>query len=164
VTKLRTIGLLGGLAIVLVACSPSASPTDSSPSEAPSEAPSAPASEPASAAPSEAAADGLRIVETAAGTALAGPDGLTLYIHTQEGTGDIVCVEGCLDNWPPLTGDIAAGEANADLLSTVTRPDGIEQVTYNGFPLYYFVGDTAEGNAAGEGISGVWFIANPEGN
>lgn len=162
-TKMKTIGLLGGLVVILAACSPSASPTDS-PSEAPSEAPSAPASEPASGAPSEAAADGLRIVETTAGTALAGPDGLTLYIHTQEGEGAIVCVEGCLENWPPLTGDIPAGEANADLLGTVTRPDGIEQVTYNGFPLYSFIGDTAEGNAAGEGLSGVWFIANPEGN
>jgi predicted lipoprotein with Yx(FWY)xxD motif len=150
---------LAGLVVALVACSPAASPTDSgAPSEAPSEAP---ASDAASEAPSGLT---LRVVETSAGSALAGENGLTLYIHNQEGTGDIVCTEGCLDSWPPLTGAIEAGDADAALLGTVTRPDGIEQVTYNGFPLYYFVGDAAEGDATGEGLNGVWFIADPAGN
>jgi predicted lipoprotein with Yx(FWY)xxD motif len=154
---------LSGLVLVLAACSPSASPTDSgAPSEAPASAPSeAPASGPASEAPSGLA---LRVVETSAGSALAGENGLTLYIHTQEGTGTIVCTEGCLDNWPPLTGAVEAGDADAALLGTVTRPDGIEQVTYNGYPLYYFIGDAAEGEATGEGLNGVWFIADPAGN
>jgi predicted lipoprotein with Yx(FWY)xxD motif len=155
--------VLAGLVVALVACSPAASPTDSgAPSGAPSSAPSeAPASEAASEAPSGLA---LRVVETSAGSALAGENGLTLYIHSQEGTGTIVCTGGCLDNWPPLTGAVDAGDADTALLGTITRPDGIEQVTYNGFPLYYFVGDAAEGDATGEGLNGVWFIADPAGN
>jgi predicted lipoprotein with Yx(FWY)xxD motif len=160
--KLRTMGWLAGLVVVLAACSPSASPSGSEASEAPTGASSTEPSE--AAAPSEAAGLELRIVETSAGSALAGEDGRTLYIHTQEGTGTIVCVDACLDNWPPLTGEVQAGDADAALLGTVTRPDGSEQVTYNGFPLYYFIGDTAEGNAAGDGLSGVWFIADPAGN
>lgn len=161
-STLRRMGWLTGLVIVLAACSPSASPTDGGESAGPS----GPASEAPgeSGAPSDAAGLALRVVETSAGSALAGENGLTLYIHNQEGTGDIVCTEGCLDNWPPLTGPVDAGDADAALLGTVTRPDGIEQVTYNGFPLYYFVGDAAEGEATGEGLNGVWFIADPAGN
>jgi predicted lipoprotein with Yx(FWY)xxD motif len=59
---------------------------------------------------------------------------------------------------------VEAGEADPALLGTVTRPDGEEQVTYNGFPLYYFSGDLAAGDATGEGLNGVWFIADPAGN
>jgi predicted lipoprotein with Yx(FWY)xxD motif len=157
------MGLLTGLVLVLAACSPSASPTDSqAPTDGASTAPSTAPGE--SSAPSEAAGLALRIVETSAGPALAGENGLTLYIHTQEGTGTIACTEGCLDNWPPLTGAVEAGDADAALLGTIMRPDGIEQVTYNGFPLYYFAGDAAEGEATGEGLNGVWFIADPAGN
>ncbi len=152
-------GALAGLIIVLAACSPSASSTDSEPSAAASEAP---ASEPAS---SEAASGlALRIADTTAGPALAGADGLTLYIQTEEADGTIHCVDACAANWPPLTEAVEAGEADEALLGTIERPDGAVQVTYNGFPLYYFTGDVGEGDATGEGLNGVWFIANPEGN
>jgi predicted lipoprotein with Yx(FWY)xxD motif len=151
--------LLGGLVVVLAACQPSASPTDSQPSiVVPSVAESM--------APGESAAAGLAltVVETTAGPALAGEGGLTLYIHTEEGTGEIVCVDDCLANWPALEPPVDASAADASLLGEVTRPDGLVQVTYNGFPLYYFAGDSAEGDATGEGLNGVWFIADPAGN
>jgi predicted lipoprotein with Yx(FWY)xxD motif len=150
-------GALAGLLLLLAACQPSASPRDSA---APSEA----ASEAASVAPSEAAGLELTVVETAAGTSLAGRDGLTLYIQIEEEGGTIVCVDDCLTNWPPLTEPVVAGaDADGSLLGTIERPDGATQATYNGFPLYYFAGDDAEGDANGEGLGGVWFIANPGG-
>jgi predicted lipoprotein with Yx(FWY)xxD motif len=115
-------------------------------------------------APSEAAGLELTVVETAAGTSLAGRDGLTLYIQIEEEGGTIVCVDDCLTNWPPLTEPVVAGaDADGSLLGTIERPDGATQATYNGFPLYYFAGDDAEGDANGEGLGGVWFIANPGG-
>jgi len=155
--------MLGGLVVVLAACQPSASPTDSEPSiVVPSVGESLAPGE--SSAPSEAAGLALTVVETTAGSALAGEGGLTLYIQNQEGTGDIVCVDACLDSWPALEAPVDAGDADASLLGEVTRPDGLVQVTYNGFPLYYFVGDSAEGDATGEGLNGVWFIADPAGN
>ncbi len=46
-------------------------------------------------------------------------------------------------------------------LTTFARADGSQQVAYNGEPLYYFTGDTAPGDANGEGVGGVWFIATP---
>jgi predicted lipoprotein with Yx(FWY)xxD motif len=150
-------GALAALLLLLAACQPSASPTDSA---APSEA----ASEAASAAPSEAAGLTLTTVETAAGTSLAGRDGLTLYVQIEEEGGNIVCVDDCLTNWPPLTEPVTAGaDADGSLLGTIERPEGTTQATYNGFPLYYFAGDSAEGDAEGEGLGGVWFIANPGG-
>lgn len=156
------IGALAALILLLAACQPSASATESAAaSEAASLAPSEAA---ASVAPSEAAAGvTLTIVETSAGTTLAGADGLTLYVRIDEEGGTILCVDDCLTNWPPLTGTVDAGEADAAMLGTVTRPDGTEQVTYNGFPLYYFAGDAAEGDANGEGLGDIWFIANPSG-
>ena len=153
---------LVALLLLLAACQPSASPTESAaPSVAASMAPSEAA---ASMAPSEAAAEvTLTIVETSAGPSLAGAEGLTLYVRIDEEGGTILCVDDCLTNWPPLTGTVDAGEADAAMLGTVTRPDGTEQVTYNGFPLYYFAGDAAEGDANGQGLGDIWFIANPTG-
>ena len=133
------------------------------PSAAPSAAESVAASEAAGTAPSEAGGLTLTVVETAAGTSLAGRDGLTLYVQIEEEGGTIVCVEDCLTNWPPLIEPVAAGaDADGSLLGTIERPEGT-QATYNGFPLYYFAGDSAEGDANGEGLGGVWFIANPGG-
>jgi predicted lipoprotein with Yx(FWY)xxD motif len=150
-------GALAALLLLLAACQPSASPTDAS------VAPSGAASVAASAPASEAAGVTLTIVETSAGTSLAGADGLTLYVQIEEEGGNIVCVDDCLTNWPPLTDTVAAGAADASLLGTIERPDGATQATYNGFPLYYYAGDAAEGDATGEGLGGVWFIANPTG-
>jgi predicted lipoprotein with Yx(FWY)xxD motif len=57
-----------------------------------------------------------------------------------------------------------AGEGvDATLLGTITRDDGSTQVTYNGWPLYYFHEDAAPGDTNGQGVGGVWFLVSPEG-
>jgi predicted lipoprotein with Yx(FWY)xxD motif len=161
--KYRTMtGVLAGLVLLLAACQTSASPTGGGESAGPSEAAaSVAASEAASTAPSGVT---LTIAETSAGSALAGEGGLTLYIRTDEADGTIHCVDDCATNWPPLTGSVDAGDADASLLGTIERPDGEVQATYDGFPLYYFAGDAAPCDAEGEGVGGIWFIADPAGN
>ena len=47
-------------------------------------------------------------------------------------------------------------------LGTLTRTDGTMQATYNGWPLYYFAGDAAQGDANGQGVGDVWFVASIE--
>ena len=42
--------------------------------------------------------------------------------------------------------------------ATTNRPDGTNQVTYNGSPLYLFTGDKAAGTASGQGVEGKWFV------
>src|SRR5690606_17784017 len=69
------------------------------------------------------------------GTYLADGAGRTLYLFTQDPSGESTCVDECALNWPPLVaeGELSAGAGVAQtLLGTVTRPDGVEQVTYSG--------------------------------
>jgi len=105
--------------------------------------------------------------ETDAGTSLVGPDGLTLYIFTNDTDGTSTCNEGCVGTWPPFVVDTAATfEAGDDVtgeLGMTERDDGTTQVTYDGMPLYYYASDAEPGDAAGEGIEDVWFVASPEG-
>ncbi len=78
-----------------------------------------------------------------------------------------MCEGGCLDNWPAFTLEadetLAAGEGVTGVLATFARSDGTMQVTYDGRPLYYFVGDTAAGDVTGQGTGGVWFVAAADG-
>ena len=48
-------------------------------------------------------------------------------------------------------------------LTTFARPDGTMQVAINGFPLYYYSGDTKAGDTTGQGKFGKWFVASPTG-
>ena len=85
------------------------------------------------------------------------------------------CTDECAEEWPPFLtdGDPVAGEGvDAWLLGTRTRDDGSVQVTYNGWPLYYYHDDEAPGDTKGQGIEppaedafgGAWYVVSPEGN
>src|SRR5690606_38654489 len=69
----------------------------------------------------------------------------------------------CEQNWPVLRaeGSLVAGDGVTGALGVTTRRDGTRQVTYDGMPLYYFVADQAAGQANGQGVNGVWFVAPP---
>lgn len=102
------------------------------------------------------------------GQALVDGEGRSLYLFTNDtqNAGTSTCTEDCLVEWPPLftNGDPVAGEGvDAAMLGTITLPDGTTQVTYNGWPLYYFHEDKAAGDALGQGLGGVWFLVSPAG-
>ena len=75
----------------------------------------------------------------------------------------------CSKAWPPLrtSGKPHAGRGvKAALLGTIKRKDGAPQVTYNGHPVYLYTGDTAAGQANGEGINhfgGLWYAVTTAG-
>ena len=50
------------------------------------------------------------------------------------------------------------------LLGTASRTDGSSQVTYNGWPLYYFAADSAPGDINGQGVNDVWWVVDPSGD
>ena len=81
----------------------------------------------------------------------------TLYVFDNDlaAPGTSTCNGGCATNWPPLlvSDGAASGVSN---LGTIARNDGTEQATYNGRPLYFFIGDSAPGDTNGDGAGGVW--------
>lgn len=91
------------------------------------------------------------------GTVLDDGKGFTLYHLPTDTSTKITCVGGCAQVWPPLlaTGGVpqASPEVNGSF-ATIKRPDGGTQVTFNGMPLYSYVGDSAPGQANGQGIDG----------
>ena len=94
------------------------------------------------------------------GEVLVDGNGMTLYTLGTESSGTIKCTGSCAQSWPPvlLTGGATAATAgsgvDASKLGTIDRPDGGTQVTYAGMPLYLWVGDTAPGQATGQGVAG----------
>lgn len=102
------------------------------------------------------------------GKVLVDGNGMTLYTLGTESSGTIKCTGSCAQSWPPvlLTGGATAATAgsgvDASKLGTIDRPDGGTQVTYAGMPLYLWVGDTAPGQATGQGVAG-FSVAAPSG-
>jgi predicted lipoprotein with Yx(FWY)xxD motif len=95
--------------------------------------------------------------------------GMTIYIYTADhpNSGESTCTDDCALSWPPLMvsdGQTPAAGDGADpsLLGTISRPDGTMQVTYNGWPLYLYSGDTVAGEQNGLGIVN-WALISPAG-
>ena len=95
------------------------------------------------------------------GSFLVDSRGMVLYINSKDSPGISTCSGSCTEIWPPLivTDAPVAGKGVAGLLGVLSRPDGRQQVTYDGWPLYYFSGDQKPGYASGDGYGGVWFAA-----
>jgi predicted lipoprotein with Yx(FWY)xxD motif len=102
------------------------------------------------------------------GSLLVSAAGMTLYHYTPDKHGVIKCTAACAKFWPPLvvprgTKPKAGAGISAAKLSTVKRPDGTTQVTYVGFPLYRYSGDTKAGDVKGQGFQGVWHAVTSAG-
>ena len=105
-------------------------------------------------------------------TVLVNPAGRTLYTLSDESSGHLLCTsKQCLALWPPLT--VGSKTAKVTMpssvhgkLGTVKRADGAWQVTLGGRPVYRYHGDTAAGQAHGEGLrlaGGVWHAVTAAG-
>ena len=100
------------------------------------------------------------------GAFLVDADGMTLYIFLNDEPDKSNCYDACAQNWPPLLSDGApvAGEGvDGALLGTTERSDGGVQVTYKGWPLYYFAADAVAGDTNGQGIKDAWYVVGPDG-
>lgn len=100
------------------------------------------------------------------GSFLVDAQGMTLYLYTKDSPNTSNCYSQCEKAWPPLltAGKAAGGDGVDDaMLGTTTRKDGSTQVTYNGWPLYYFAKDANPGDVAGQKVGGVWFVVSADG-
>jgi predicted lipoprotein with Yx(FWY)xxD motif len=92
-------------------------------------------------------------------TVLTTAEGFTLYWFAPDTPTRSTCYGTCTGYWPPVTGTPAAGPGVTGTLATIKRSDGTTQATYNGHPLYTYVGDTAPGQAFGNNLNlngGLW--------
>ena len=121
-------------------------------------------------APAAASVTGINLAESSdMGQYLVDANGMALYLFVPDAQGASTCYDDCATNWPPVTVESAdalptLGEGlDQALLGTVERDDGTLQVTYNGWPLYYYLGDMEAGVATGQGLGDNWYVLDATG-
>ena len=91
---------------------------------------------------------------------LTNADGLTLYWFAPDTSTSSKCFGSCATYWPPVSGSPTAGPGVTGKLGTIKRPGGGLQATYNGHPLYTYIGDSGPGQANGNDLDlngGFWY-------
>lgn len=89
--------------------------------------------------------------------------GMTLYWFKKDSPGKSACAGPCVEKWPIYFRETvkAGGGLKDEEFGTITREDGKKQSTFRGYPLYYWVGDKAKGDTAGQGFKDVWHVIDP---
>jgi predicted lipoprotein with Yx(FWY)xxD motif len=106
---------------------------------------------------------------TSLGTILVDEHGRTVYEFANDKSNESTCYDACAANWPPVLAPSQLSESAQGVdgaLDSTTRRDGTRQLTVAGHPVYTFAGDTAAGQANGQGIildGGQWTVVLPSG-
>jgi predicted lipoprotein with Yx(FWY)xxD motif len=174
------IGAVAGACLLLAACGSSSNAATAPPASAPAttSAPAPAATGSATTIGGSGASNASVTVSTATlpglGTVLVNGDGRTLYVLASEKGGHVNCTAtgGCTKAWPAvvvpagMAKGIAGNGVQASLLGTVTSPAGDVRLTYGGWPLYTFIGDSKAGVATGQDLTdayGLWWALSPSG-
>ena len=115
-----------------------------------------PRSQPVAAGP-----DVLKARDIGGVTVLTDASGLTLYSFAPDTAAKSACYGSCAAYWPPVTGTPSAGTGVTGQLGTITRTGGATQATYDGHPLYTYIGDSAPGQDSGNNLNlngGLWHV------
>jgi predicted lipoprotein with Yx(FWY)xxD motif len=94
------------------------------------------------------------------GWVMAKADGLVVYTYDKDHkNGAPTCTGSCASVWAPVTGVPKAGPADnfPSSFGLVTGAGGKKQITYNGYPLYTYIGARPL-STKGNGIGGVWHV------
>jgi len=111
-------------------------------------------------------------LSTILGDYIADKDKVVLYTFEKDQFLKSNCYTDCATAWPPL---IYAGTTfptigtgvNKDLIFLTSRTDGTKQITYNGWPLYYYKDEKTAGtqNCQNKNMNGgYWWIISPNGD
>jgi predicted lipoprotein with Yx(FWY)xxD motif len=93
-------------------------------------------------------------------TVLTDANGLTLYWFAPDTSTTSKCTGSCTAYWPPVIGVPKAGPGVTGSLGTVSRGGRTVQATYDGHPLYTYIGDNGPGQAKGNKLDlngGYWY-------
>jgi len=150
---------LAGLAatVLIAACGSSTTPASSGTT--------ASAAAPASSAPAVGSGT-LKAARIGGATVLTNAKGFAVYWFAPDTATTSKCYGSCATYWPPVKGPATAGPGVTGKLGTIKRTDGTLQATYDGHPLYTYAGDTAPGQAKGNGLNasgGVWHVVTVSG-
>ena len=110
----------------------------------------------------------VKAAQRSLGKILVDSKGRTLYLFKKDSRNKSACFGACADNWPPLrvSGKPTAGRGvRSGLLGSIKR-GAKRQVTYNGHPLYRYLGDLGAGDVNGQGINAFgarWYVVSPSG-
>jgi predicted lipoprotein with Yx(FWY)xxD motif len=86
--------------------------------------------------------------------------GFTLYWFAPDTATASRCTGACAAYWPPVIGSPRAGPGVTGRLGTVSRGSRTVQATYDGHPLYTYIGDNRPGDANGNNLDlngGLWY-------
>jgi predicted lipoprotein with Yx(FWY)xxD motif len=111
-----------------------------------------------SSSPVAAASSTLKTANIGGATVLTNGKGFTLYSFAPDTPTKSNCNGACAKYWPPVKGPVTASGVKGTF-ATIKRSNGSTQATFDGHPLYTYVGDTAPGQAKGNGLNlsgGVW--------
>jgi predicted lipoprotein with Yx(FWY)xxD motif len=100
----------------------------------------------------------LKTTKIGGAMVLTNDKGFTVYWFAPDTPAKSACNGACAQSWPPVKGPVTAPGIKGKF-GTIKRAGGSLQATYDGHPLYTFVGDTAPGQAKGNGIDafgGLW--------
>ena len=111
----------------------------------------------------------LTVRSTRFGAVLFDGRGRALYSFTRDRGGRSQCYGPCAKAWPVYfaKGRSLAGKGvRQALIGATRRRDGQRQITYNGRPLYYYVGDKKPGQILCQNVAefgGTWLVVRPNG-
>ncbi|MGH3283926.1 MAG: COG4315 family predicted lipoprotein, partial [Streptosporangiaceae bacterium] len=86
--------------------------------------------------------------------------GLTLYWFAPDTPSVSRCFGSCAAYWPPVLGSPQPGPGVTGTLGAISRGGRSVQATYDGHPLYTYIGDNGPGQANGNNLDlngGLWY-------
>jgi predicted lipoprotein with Yx(FWY)xxD motif len=123
-----------------------------------------------SAGPRSAGATPMALISAAStslGTVLVNAKSMTVYDFAKDSKGHSACTGKCAKSWPIVKAPAklpASIPGVTGKLGVLVRADGKRQLTVDSRPVYTFKGDSAPGDAKGQGMNkGLWTVVSAAG-
>lgn len=113
-----------------------------------------------------AGASAVSVRHTSLGATLVDANGRTLYLFEADKRNVSRLSAAGRKVWPLFTSS-GAVKAEGGARAAKLGRTAAHQVTYNGHPLYYFIGDHGAGSTTGQGLKefgALWWVLSPNGN
>jgi predicted lipoprotein with Yx(FWY)xxD motif len=119
---------------------------------------------------SQSAGSAVNLKQTSLGQTLVDGNGRTLYLFEGDRANVSTLSPAGQAVWPPFTAITkprALGGTSAARIGTIPHAGGRAQISYDGHPLYYYVGDHNAGQTLGQGLNqfgALWYVVSGNGS